>query len=262
MQYPTDRPWSDARQLWEAADVVHLRQNFDVQKRLQVRPKPTVVHHHGTQFRMRPEPLIKEMHWRNVLGLAATLDLYLLAPDETVWLPAPYDIDWLQSLRQEQAGDDILRIAHAPTDRRIKSTAAFLRAVDKVREDVQVELILIERATWSECLKQKARADIYFDQVQLGYGNSAIESWGLGSAVICGAADDTLDEMTRRFGDLPFYLADEGTIYPALLALTDPTTRAAYAARGLHHIRRWHDHQRVVEQLQRIYMDAVERFGS
>lgn len=260
MLYDEDQPWTEAKRLWDAADVVHLRNNFRVEQHINGAPKPAVIHHHGTEFRTRHAAILRDMRHRNVLGLAATLDLYLLAPDDTVWLPAPYDIDRLQSLRPEREEGDVLRIAHAPTDRRIKSTDAFLRAVDKLRKEILVELILIENQRWDVCLQMKARADIFFDQVILGYGNNSIEAWGMGVPVIAGAADDTLAEMTRRFDTLPFYLADEGSVYHALRDLADQKVRAEYSRRGLDHVRRWHDDKQVVKQLVAVYEDAVDRF--
>lgn len=84
-------------------------------------------------------------------------------------------------------------IAHAPTNREVKSTAAFLEAVDRLRaEGHDIEVDLIEGRTWDECLERKARADIYFDQVKLGYGNNSVECWGMGIPVIAGAAPVTL----------------------------------------------------------------------
>lgn len=152
-----------------------------------------------------------------------------------------------------------MRIAHAPTNREVKSTAAFLEAADRLRaEGHDIEVDLIEGRTWDECLERKARADLYFDQVILGYGNNAIECWGMGIPVIAGAAPATLDEMRRRFGDLPFYVATEATIYDALKALVESADlRAEYAAKGLAHVRQWHDEAKVVAQLQDIYQRAA-----
>ena len=127
-------------------------------------------------------------------------------------------------------------------------------------EGYPVDLELIERERWDRCLQRKARADIFFDQVILGYGCNALEAWGMGIPVVCGASDPTLDEMERRFGRLPFYHATEETIYDALKELVEsPELRAKYAAIGNRYVREYHDEVKVVDQLKRIYQRAMGR---
>jgi hypothetical protein len=261
IDYPVDAAWDRVRPLVGQADVIHARNSFKAARLAGAVGMPLVIHHHGTRLRSNPGVILAEQRaagGRGAVGLAATLDLWLLAPDELEWLPAPYDLDWLASLRRP-VNDDVLRVGHAPTNRVIKSTNAFLAAVDKLSRETKVELVLIEGQSWQRCLELKATCDIYFDQVILGYGNNAIEAWGMGIPVVAGAADATLAEYEDRFGDLPFVLADEGSIYQALAKLADPIMRSGFGLTGAAHARRWHDEARVVTQLQDIYLRAVER---
>lgn len=146
-------------------------------------------------------------------------------------------------------------IAHAPTNRQVKSTDQLIEAVERLQaEGYDVELDLIERRSWRECLARKAKADIYFDQIGLGFGCNAIEAWAMGIPVVAGAADETLDEMERRFGQLPFYHATPETIYDALRELIDdPKLRERYGQIGLAYVRKYHDASVVVDQLKAIY---------
>jgi hypothetical protein len=269
LDYPKDiDPWDGplVAKLWKDADVIHLHNNFRTAEILErangvrhysyAQPgKKTVIHYHGTTFRAKPEVHIAQQKQRKATGLVSTLDLWLLAPDDTEWLPAPYHLDWLKTFRKP---GKTLRIGHAPTERGVKDTDSFLAAVERLQgEGHQIELDLIEGVKWSECLERKGRCDIYYDQVLLGYGCNAIEAWGMGIPVIAGGAPDTLAEMTRRFGDLPFYRATKATIYDALLALMDKDTRSEYASRGEAHVRQFHDDAKVIEQLQDVYRRAA-----
>ena len=258
IDYPTDRPFHEAPALARRADVVHAHNSFKAARQAGALNKPLVITHHGTRYRRDPAGILGEQRAAKALGLVSTLDLWLLAPDETEWSPAPYDLGWLAGMRRP-VDDGVLRIGHAPTDRAIKSTDAVLAACAKLGRELPVEVVLIERQSWQRCLEQKARVDIFVDQVLLGYGNNAVEAWGMGIPVVCGAADDTLAEYERRFGSLPFALADEGTIYEALVQLADPVQRTVWSRRGLEHVQRWHDDAAVVTQLQDIYLRAVER---
>jgi hypothetical protein len=228
--------------------VIHHRQMFVTDA------KPAVIQHHGTYFRDNHKRLIREQRSRKAIGLASTLDLWAMYPDDLEWLPAPYDGEWLRSFRKPS---DVLTIAHAPTNREIKGTAAFLAACERLSRQVEVRVVLIENRAWDECLRLKGQADIYYDQTELGYGNNAIESWGMGIPVIAGAADATLETMSNRF-PLPFYSATESTLYHVLLDLASSQVKRDYwARRGAEHFARFHDDRVVVPQLQDIYRRLV-----
>lgn len=243
--YPRDLPVQKVRV--SDFDVVHANIRIGDLPRM-----PTVVHYHGTPFRRDPKTRLKEQRRRGAVGVVSTLDLWLKSPKYLEWLPTPYNLDWLASMRT-RVDDGVYRIAHAPTQRGIKSTGAFLAAVDRLAREMPVETILIEKTPWTACLRTKARADVYYDQVTLGYGNNAIEAWGMGIPVVAGAQPDTLTEMGNRFGVLPFYEATEDTIYEALRDLADPAVRADYTRRGRRHVERWHADDRVVAMLEPIY---------
>lgn len=257
LAYPVDLPWDEALAEWHRADVVHVRDGFQAQTILGAPDRPTVIHHHGTQLRRKWRELLPEQRRRGAVGLVSTLDL-LAYGDDLTWAPALYDLEALAAMRRPQR-DGVLRIAHAPTNRAVKSTEAFLRAARRLGRELPVEVVLIERTAWAECLERKARADVYFDQVVLGYGNNAIEAWGMGIPVVAGAAPETLDEMERRFGTIPFRLADEGSILAALRDLADPDTRATWADRGRAHAERFHSEAAGVALLSAAYVAAVDR---
>lgn len=271
IQYPRDLEFGYAslQEQWKAADVLHFSHEFyRLRKieRLRLPRRPEVIHYHGTGYRENAADQIRHQRAHRAIGLVATLDLWLLNPDETEWLPCPYDLGALQKCSVAGVAaprrPGMVKVAHAPTSRKIKGTAAFLTAVERLRaEGHEIELDLIEKVSWAECLRRKASADIYYDQAQLGYGNNAIECWGMGIPVIAGANEATLAEMRRRFSnELPFYQTTEATIYDALKALLlSADLRAEYAERGLHHVRTFHDQKVVVEQLKDVYTRAMRR---
>lgn len=264
IDYPTDLAWERRAIIdsWQAADVVHLHHGFVTADRMvrgyigkRVRHKPYLVQHHGTIFRDMPAVHVRELRERGAIGVVSTLDLHVASGLD--WLPAPVNVERLRAMKQP-ATDRIL-ISHAPTNRGVKSTDEFLKAVKRLQdEDYPVDLDLIEHRPWAECLERKAKADIYFDQVILGYGCNALEAWGMGIPVVAGAQDETLDEMERRFGHLPFYHATEETIYDALKELVEsPELRARYGKIGYDYVRKWHDESVVVEQLRELYRRAA-----
>lgn len=250
IRYPTDANHREARRLQAWADLIHVsHQPLPI-------TKPQLVQYHGTKFRNSPDKFLALQKNANARAVVSTLDLWLMAPDQTEWLPTPYDLDWLASFRRPIA-DGILRVGHAPTARAIKSTQPFLSALLRLSQDVDVSLVLVEKQDWLTCLKAKGTVDVYFDQVILGYGNNAVEAWGMGIPVIAGAQPETLAEMRRRFGTLPFYEATEDTIYEALVAMANPLNRQYMATRGAEHVAEYHADHRVVRHLETVYEDMM-----
>lgn len=269
LDYPADLMLYDvgtryAQRLYHEADLVHVNNTFLGFRRLgMTEPKPMIIHHHGTQFREEHRKMTADADARGVRQFVSTLDLKALEPS-TTWMPSPFHLEELAEIRErEYRPSDELTIVHSPTDRTIKSTEKLVKAVASLRRGRRkIKLDLIEKVPWSECLRRKARADISFDQVILGYGNNAIEAWAMGIPVIAGIDDEvvpgTRELMLAEFGgQLPFYEATEDTIREALDAMRDPDLRAEYARRGLEHVWRFHDERKVAAQLLEVYQSIV-----
>ena len=253
IQYPKHLPVTQFARAVAAADVVHIHNAFRI---LEGVNKPLVMHWHGTGFRENPAPYIRQLHQFGALGVVATVDL-LAASDELTWVPPPVDIEALSAMWAPKDNGKI-RVGHCPTNREIKSTGALMAAVKRAQKHHPYELVLVERKTWAECLKIKATCDLLFDQVQLGFGVNAVEAWGMGMPVIAGAGADTLAVMRDTFGgSLPFYQADEDSIYEALMELADETTRKEWGDIGGRHVERFHSQRAVVDILTPIYEEAA-----
>lgn len=263
MRYPSQRHERNSRslrRLYDEADVVHLRNTmFGWERFDQGQGKPVVLHHHGTLFRNDHAIMHPYAAAIGAVQLVSTVDLELLAPGLT-WLPAPYNLAPLRAIREGYEPGDVVRIAHAPTNRRIKSTEAVIAAVDELKaRGLPVELDLIERRSWDECLARKVRADIYVDQLILGYGCNAVEAWAMGMPVVANAADPAvLARMRELFdGPLPFYQATEETLADRLAELaSSESLRREWTAIGTAHVERHHDERQVLPMLADIYRNA------
>ena len=266
-RYPGDIRWTSnlatIRRLYDAADVIHLNNGvYPYEKLDRGQRKPGVLHHHGTPFRTHPGVGLRDARRLRLQGAVSTLDLTEIAPDALTWLPIAYDLNELAEirLRHRREPDGRVLIASAPSMRTWKSTDLLEQAVAELQaEGLPVDLDVIEDVTNAECLERKARADIYFDQVLLGYGCNAIEAWGMGIPVVAGAQPSTLDLMRREFdGVLPFYTATEATIADALRDLVkSESLRAEWALIGMEHARRFHDELPALERLADLYMKAI-----
>lgn len=263
INYPEDLPWRRevCLQMYAGADAIHLQNQLSGWELYDNgQGKPTILQHHGTIFREGHERLSYEARRIGAVEIASTIDLTLLEPG-VEWVPVPYDLSELRAIRARfhKPNPNVVRIAHAPTNRRVKGTDHFLAVIERLRDrGLKVETILIEHRSWRDCLQLKANADIYYDQVELGYGCNAVEAWGMGIPVVAGAEDPAVQAlMLERWGRYPFAFAETDTLEEVLAGLvSSQTARNEVALMGLEHFERWHDEATVARTLAGIYSAA------
>lgn len=106
LAYPPDLPYRRRllEEQYQECDVFHARLDFALYDQLAAKfgPKPVVLHVHGTKYRANPHRFVREARQRGALILCSTLDLYLLGPEDSVWLAAPYNVDSLMEIRRAE----------------------------------------------------------------------------------------------------------------------------------------------------------------
>jgi hypothetical protein len=252
----TENP--EAVELYRNADIVHI---FEKPNAIDLFPlphdKPVVVSHTGSRYRNDPDGISAQCQAIGATELAGSVDL-MLRPN-LGFLPLVADLDALARLRtREYRASGPVRIAHAPTNRDIKSTTAIIAAVNRLKRRYNVELDIIERVPWAECLRRKARADIFVDETTLGYGANAIECWAMGIPVVSGIANpEHRAMMLDKFGELPFVETDEAGLYATIeLLVSSESQRQEAKWRGADHVDRWHSQEVVVDMATAIYDKA------
>lgn len=256
IRYPIDLRWDEqmAQKLYAEADVVHHKNMLHAYGRLdRGQRKPALVHHHGSRLRLHPAAVRMECKSIGAKSVVSTVDL-LLSMRGADWLPSPFDLDELAAYRKRRPGRR-LRIVHSPTNRLVKSTAAVLSSLNYLARRYEFDVDIVEGMPWEVCLARKGRADIYIDQLMLGYGNNAIEAWAMGIPVVAGVADPAVRaRMVREWSGIPFYEASEADLTARLEPLIrSASLREEWGARGRAHVERWHDERVVVERLKHIY---------
>jgi hypothetical protein len=233
-----------------------------------------LLHHHGSFLRNHGASLLSEAKRFNMVEAVSTVDLLRWAPDAH-WLPTAYDLDELAQIGKDnrRAADGMVRIVSCPTNAEYKSTALLEAAVRELQTDgLPVELVLVSGKPWAECLRIKATADIYFDQIAVpkidypgGYGCNAIEAWGMGIPVVAGADEWTTARMRQewnlgRFEDPPFVEATDTTMVDVLRSLVQSSElRALAASHGMAHAQRYHAEKPALTRLAELYGMAITK---
>ncbi|MFH1769864.1 MAG: hypothetical protein ABH833_04350 [Parcubacteria group bacterium] len=78
-----------------------------------------------------------------------------------------------------------IKVCHAPTNTKKKSTTKINEILDKLQKEFDFKKVVYNRKPWKESLKIKASCHITIDQLKIGaYASSSIESMYMGHAVV------------------------------------------------------------------------------
>jgi len=180
-----------------------------------------------------------------------------LNPDLRHWLPGsrflPYASVDLAAVRSvaELPPADVVRVAHAPSNREVKGTAHVVAAVEQLRaEGVAVVLDLIEGVSREEVLARVAAADVVVDQLLIGwYGGFAVEAMALHKPVVCHIFEQTPED--NPFGEeLPIVRATPATLVERLRELArDRDLRLRLGTEGRQFCEHHHDPRLVARRV-------------
>lgn len=180
-----------------------------------------------------------------------------LNPDLRHWLPgsrflayASTDVRALLPGPAAPAGD-VLRVAHAPSNREVKGTDAVIAAVERLRADgMAVELDLIEGVDRRQAIDRLRAADVVVDQLRLGwYGGVAVEAMALAKPVLCHIEERSPED--NPFGaELPIVRTTAETLATRLRELAgDSELRARIGAASRAFAVRRHDPATVAREV-------------
>ncbi len=186
----------------------------------------------------------------------STPDLIEFIPG-SILLPQPIDISKFETMKQRIALSKregaVMKIAHAPSNRKMKGTQYVEEAVAKlVASGYMVELILVENLPYEEALECCANADIVVDQLLIGaYGQYAVEMMALGKPVVCYLRDDLLE----HYGDdLPIINANPDNLVDVLRRLLDSKDDwHTLGQQGIRYVQAHHDSQVIANRLIEYY---------
>ncbi|MBZ0172389.1 MAG: glycosyltransferase, partial [Phycisphaerales bacterium] len=149
-----------------------------------------------------------------------------------------------------------IRIAHAPTKRRIKGTRAVLDAVARLGD--RAEMILVEHQPHEQALRRYRDADLVVDQIRIGwYGGLAVECMAMGIPVVAFIRGDDLRHVPAGLArELPIVRADASSLADVLDELVDDPDRLDRLARASRlFVERWHDPIPIAARLLEIVRD-------
>jgi hypothetical protein len=265
LDYPGDITWpyKDPKMgrvvldLFQRADVIHVMQSPSIATGFPGwQRKAIVVQQLGTYFRDNPQGVSDAVQAIGGQEVVNSLELLNLAPKAEL-LMWTVDLAMLEALREEhrRPDDGRIRIYHSPTNREIKSTAAFIEATDRLGRRYPIDVEIVEGVPWMENLRRKAAADIVFDEVKLGYGLNSAEAWAMKVPALVGLIDPGARQMfLDRYGGFPYPDTTEDTIEERLEELiVSPEARVHWGEVGYKFVNEIHAPRVVVPQAVDLY---------
>lgn len=235
--------------LFDEADVIHVHMDYAALGRLSRWPRPSrhllVRHYHGSALNSLDAIVdTDEDDGFGAVQIGARL-YHRRFSRRMHWLPIPVPVRDYRALAAGHIAREVVRIAHSPTNWRIKGSIALQHTVlDLQQRGLPVELVQISGMSHADALAIKATCDITFDSFWLGIQGSGLEGAAMGQAVIAGDPDVKAEYEASEVGYCPYtYARDFEALGPVLERLVlDPAYRASEAARVHRYVTEWHDY--------------------
>lgn len=179
--------------------------------------------------------------------------IFALNPDLLYFLPQglssflPYAVaSWYEIQAVPYKIGRNFKIAHSPTDRAVKGSRYIIAALENLKKNYPIEIILIEGMSNKEALEICKRADLVIDQVLGGwYGGFAVEAMRMGKPVGVFIREEDLRFIPEKMAkDLknavinlnPFNIETVLEGY-----LQSPELLLSKSKAALEYVHRWHD---------------------
>jgi len=184
-------------------------------------------------------------------------DLMHTLPPKTMFLPYCHvDLKYWCPRKDKGGGSrGILRIGHAPSNRRVKGTQEILDVIKqlKINFEDRFEFVLIENVDHEDAMRLYDSIDILIDQIYVGwYGGLAVEVMALGKPVLCYIRESDLRFIPQEMAqDLPVINVDSNTLLTVLSSMIEMPREQLLelGRRSRSYVEKWHCPTKVVQQL-------------
>ena len=183
-------------------------------------------------------------------------DIMHVLPEKTQFLPYP-NVDANAVTHNSNLKSKTIKIVHAPTDRQIKGTQAFLNAYKKLSLKYPLELILVENMSHNEAIRFYDKADIAVDQLKIGwYGGFAVELMTRGVPVISFVRESDSRQFVPFWNKMPVVNATEESVENALeVLIKDSTLRKKIGQQSSEFVQKYHHPLKIAQITKKTYED-------
>lgn len=178
----------DIRRYALNAPIIQFMHSQYLQTGVDLRKKRVFMFHGGTAYRRYHKTLNKNLNPKVEGTLTQTLDLIGKGAKNEKWLLPAVDTEKLQPVSGNGNGKVV--IGHFPNDSKKKATAFFEKAIEKLKQDPELNdrfeyITSDDPVSWQEQIERMSACDIYAEMSKRGgWGITALEAAALGKVVI------------------------------------------------------------------------------
>lgn len=196
---------------------------------------------------LRTRGVIPEIDRLSTLNVTVEFDHLRFHPD-IHYVAFPFES--VPGVTRNRREDGVIRVGHAPTNRKAKGSDTIIAAVRKLAAEYPVQLVLIENLSFREAIRLKSTCDIFIDQIgNLGFGINSLEALSLGIPVLSSLAPG----YAEFYPDHPFIAVTGANIREKLIPLLiDHKRRSELGCRGIGWVKQHHDPVAVVRRIHRL----------
>lgn len=226
-----------------------LYRNFSFVRRLKEMGKPIIAHYHGQDFRIRG--VFKQMDKLSNLNITSEIDL-MDEYKKLNYLPLPFIFPQNEP---DYTIDSKIRLCHATTNRYYKGSEIIIRECERlVKQNKNIEFILIENKSHEDAMRIKKMCDINIDQIDnrggWGYGMNSVEAMSMGLCV----ASEINNSVKHIIGQHPFVNINRNNLYDVMSNLIKDKQKIYRLKKSAYY---WgmknHDTSSVGQQLYNLY---------
>jgi len=168
----------------------------------------------------------------------------------------PRAVDCEKITPQQSKDDGVFRVAHAPSNRKLKGTKYLTAAVEALKNGGYDIQLLEAKGEHAEVIETLQRADVVVDQLRLGtIGVVSLEAMATETPVICYIRDDLREKYPEA---LPVVNGTPDNIEGVLKDLyEDPERRTDLGNRGREYVTSHHSLPKIGRRLLKVYESVL-----
>lgn len=239
-------------------DIYHFDGGMDLfrdlrfAKELKRRGKKIICCYFGSDLRTRG--IFRELDDMSDLNLTVEFD-HLAIHKNINYLYFPFDVD---SYEIKKKNNKNIKIIHSPTNRLFKGTDKIIKVIEEIKNERQIEFILLENMDREKVLEIKSGCDLAIDQVGgelggSGYGKNSLENLSMGIPTFTEFSNEYLYFIKEN----PFIHSTIKTLKENMLRLIDnEILRNEVSLKGILWAQKYHSFSAVNESLQKYYKSS------
>jgi hypothetical protein len=193
-------------------------------------------------------------------------DLLDVLPERSEFIPYGH-VDLSELHPSHKSVGPVIRIAHAPSHRKVKGTEHILESLKILEiEGLKFDLVLVEGVSNSKALEIYRSCDLVIDQIFAGwYGGLAVECMALGKPVAAYIRHEDLRHIPEEMRlELPIIQINRGSLTEDLrrIITMDRERLMELSSISRRFVEKWHDPTRIAGRILRDYKKATTAQGN